>query len=87
METLKGWPARSPDLSPIENMWSIVQSRVDRLAPSGREELWVSVKKAWDDVPIEQVNNLVGSFPTRLRKVVSVKGRTICTETKAIERK
>ncbi|GFU74124.1 transposable element Tcb1 transposase [Trichonephila clavipes] len=27
------WPARSPDLSPIENMWSIVAQRLTQITP------------------------------------------------------
>ncbi|GFX29197.1 transposable element Tcb1 transposase [Trichonephila clavipes] len=27
------WPARSPDLSPIENMWSMVVQRLTQITP------------------------------------------------------
>ncbi|GFT53577.1 transposable element Tcb1 transposase [Trichonephila clavipes] len=30
---LPTWPTRSPDLSPIENMWSMVAQRLTRLHP------------------------------------------------------
>ncbi|GFV65063.1 transposable element Tcb1 transposase [Trichonephila clavipes] len=29
------WPSRSPDLSPIENMWSMVAQRLTQITPSG----------------------------------------------------
>ena len=86
IKLLKGWPARSCDLSPIENMWSNAQRRVDRYGPSGVEELWTFVKKAWDDIPLSEVNNLVESFPTRLTKCIKAGGATISTKTKKGER-
>lgn len=87
VKTLTGWPARSPDLSPIENMWAIVQSRVDRVAPEDdAESLWKCIQQVWDEVPLSVVNNLVGSFPTRLRKCVGASGKTISTKTKGHER-
>ena len=86
VKLLKGWPARSCDLSPIENMWSNVQRRVDRYGPSDVEEVWKFVKKAWDDIPLSEVNNLVNSFPTRLTKCIKAGGATISTKTKKVER-
>lgn len=85
--TLEEWPARSPDLSPIENMWSIVQREVDHLDPSDAESLWVAVQRAWASISIETVNNLVGSFARRLKKCIASKGATITTKTCKAERK
>ena len=79
---LKGWPARSPDLSPIENMWAIVQKRVDAFGPSDADELWNFVKRAWDEVDMKIVRNLCASFPGRLRKCIRADGETIVTSTK-----
>lgn len=79
---LRGWPARSPDLSPIENMWAIIQKRVDVYGPSDAEELWQFVKRAWDEIDMAIVKKLCGSFPGRLRKCIRVGGNTIATSTK-----
>ncbi|GFV72853.1 transposable element Tcb1 transposase [Trichonephila clavipes] len=40
------WPARSPDLSPIENMWSMVAQRLPQIAPPAAtpDQLWQRVK-------------------------------------------
>ncbi|GFX45431.1 transposable element Tcb1 transposase [Trichonephila clavipes] len=47
------WPARSPDLSPIENMWSRVAQRLNQITPPGTipDQLWQRVKAAWSAVP------------------------------------
>ena len=80
IKSLYGWPARSPDLSPIENMWAIVSKRVDSYGPHDVEELWLFVKKAWDSIPMPIVNALVMSFHGRLKACVRAKGRTITTK-------
>ncbi|GFV43072.1 transposable element Tcb1 transposase [Trichonephila clavipes] len=40
------WPARSPDLSPIENMWSIFAQRLTEIAPPAAtpDQLWQRVE-------------------------------------------
>ena len=80
LESLEGWPARSPDLSPIENMWAIVSKRVDAYGPLDVEGLWGFVERAWDDIPMSTVNALVLSFHGRLKKCVAGGGRTITTK-------
>ncbi|GFT30323.1 transposable element Tcb1 transposase [Trichonephila clavipes] len=37
------WPARSPDLSPIENMWSMVDQRLTQITPSLPISWWPAV--------------------------------------------
>ena len=72
------WPARSPDLSPIETVWSICQQRVFlRHHPLTRDE----VIQAWQTefYALEQhtVDELVLSFSGRLRQCVAAHGATI----------
>ncbi|GFV45274.1 transposable element Tc3 transposase [Trichonephila clavipes] len=44
------WPARSPDLSPIENMWSMVAERLTQITPPAAtpDQLWQRVDAAFD---------------------------------------
>ncbi|GFX94108.1 transposable element Tcb1 transposase [Trichonephila clavipes] len=59
-------PARSPDLSPIENMWSVVAP----LAATP-DQLWQRVEAAWSAVPQEHIQSLFESMPRRVAAVIS----------------
>ncbi|GFY18898.1 transposable element Tcb1 transposase [Trichonephila clavipes] len=45
------WPARSPDLSPIENMWSMVDQRLTQPPAVTPHQLWQRVEASWSVVP------------------------------------
>ncbi|GFS89470.1 transposable element Tc1 transposase [Trichonephila clavipes] len=47
------WPPRSPDLSPIENMWSMIAQRLTQITPPAvtPDQLWQRVDAAWSAVP------------------------------------
>ena len=59
MKLLKNCPLNSHDLSPIENVWSMVQNLVDEYNPATREDLIKSVRKAWRKLPQEYIDDSV----------------------------
>lgn len=70
------WPARSPDLNPIENLWGyLVRKIYDRNNPfENVGSLEAAIIDAWDHVPDELIQNLLGSMPERIFQVISRKG-------------
>jgi hypothetical protein len=70
------WPACSPDLNPIENVWGIL---VHRVYEEGRQygtidELKVGVMEAWDSLENEVLARLSESMPARLFQVIHRNG-------------
>ena len=68
------WPPRSPDLNPIETMWSIVAREVDLRGPIERSELVKFVREEWDKIPQSTVDALVLSFGKRMRECAKKDG-------------
>ena len=53
------WPALSQDLNPIKSLWSIIRMKLRGNRFKTKEELWVKVKEAWDDIPLDNLISLV----------------------------
>lgn len=68
------WPAQSPDLNPIENLWGDIKDAVHEEKPSNAEELWTVVRSSWARIPIERCQNLVDSMQQRCQAVIENKG-------------
>lgn len=71
------WPAQSPDLSPIENLWKQVKYKLKDAKPRNKAEFCASVRDAWYSIPVENCQRLIKSMPKRCRSVLSNKGHAI----------
>ena len=69
------WPAQSPDLHPIMNLWAVVEVEIRKHnpQPSSIRELEKVVKKVWKAIPQKVYHNLVRSMPNRIQAVIDAK--------------
>ena len=69
-------PANSPDLNPIEHVWSLLKRQVGREKHNIRNtaEFRAAVVNAWNNFPLESVQRLIESMPRRLEAVRAARG-------------
>ena len=66
------WPARSPDLSPIEHVWDQIGRQ---LQPStGLQQLERQLLQLWDNLPQENIRRLYDSMPDRITGCIKARG-------------
>lgn len=70
------WPARSPDLNPIENLWAILSQLVyaGNRQYRTKSALKVAIEKAWDEIDQATLNKLIDSMHNRFDMCISLKG-------------
>jgi hypothetical protein len=68
------FPPYSPDLNPIENLWPLLVSRVDKHNAKTKEELEHAIRTEWVKTPAELCCKLADSMPKRIAEVISNKG-------------
>jgi len=74
----KDWPPNSPDLSPIEDLWSILSSRVYRdPEPKDVAQLKRRLQHACRSIKVETLKTMIGSMPKRIQAVIKLKGNTV----------
>ena len=70
------WPGNSPDLNPIENLWSIVKSEQKKRDSGTKDKLKQVVIDIWfSNVKIQQYcRTLVDSMPSRVQQIIRNNG-------------
>jgi len=71
------WPSYSPDLSPIENVWSWLKAQVAKDSPRSLRGLKASIKKHWDSMTPEFLAPFINSMPKRMEILRQNKGGKI----------
>ncbi|KAM5528535.1 DNA transposase [Fusarium oxysporum f. sp. phaseoli] len=77
------WPAYSPDLNPIENLWHILKERICNKYPElayfprnqeTLEALFNAATEVWEEIKPEVLENLILSINRRLQAVIDNDG-------------
>lgn len=71
---LLDWPSQSPDLNPIENLWSILDRSVNKIGVTNKNNYFHALQRAWESLDSNHLHNLVESMPRRLAAVIKAKG-------------
>jgi hypothetical protein len=70
------WPANSPDLNPIEHLWSYLKQQLAKhqSPPAGMIELWEHVQEEWNKIPKSICQSLIESMPDHIKAVKAAHG-------------
>ena len=65
------WPGNSPDLNPIENLWTNMKNKVSEKQPLSGAELVKAIKEVWvKEISKEYCQNLIESMPRKIKAVI-----------------
>lgn len=71
---LMDWPPQSPDLNPMENLWSILDQKMDKSTVTNKTLLFEELIKTWEQLDQHYLQNLFESMPRGLQAVICAKG-------------
>ncbi|GFU70103.1 hypothetical protein TNCV_2752381 [Trichonephila clavipes] len=70
------WPARSPDLNPIENIWDALGRQVagQTILRTNKNTLIRALTEEWDKLPQQLLDNVVQSMVRRVECCITLHG-------------
>lgn len=71
---LLDWPPQSPDLNPIENLWGLMEQKVERKVRKDKKAFLKELNQIWQSYNGSFIRKLVMSIRKRLKAVIKAKG-------------
>ena len=68
--TVMNWLLQSPDLNPIEQIWELIDRKLDKSHVKIKETLWSEIKRSWETIRVEAIETM----PERCRATIKAKG-------------
>lgn len=73
------WPPQSPDLNPIEHLWSYLDRELPFEQRKNKSEIFYLIRRKWEAISPDITQKLVSSMKRRLEAVIKAKsGPTKC---------
>ena len=71
------WPSNSPDVNPVENLWSIIKRRVEKRKPTNHQELDMFLHEVWEKTDMIVLSHLANSMESRCLALIESKDERI----------
>ena len=70
----KGGPLRAMTCNPVENLWAILDERLEDKKFKTEKGMKKEIRQLWDELDSSLLHNLIDSIPDRLRRIRKAKG-------------
>lgn len=77
VQIIEDWPANSPDLTCIEQVWAILENRIQKYSINSLNNLYEALQKEWFSIPTEKLNGLINQTPDRFKLCIQENGKSI----------
>ena len=68
------WPAQSPDLNPIEQVWNQLDMDIRPVSRTSSTNVWNALQNAWNEYDGAKLDTYIKSMRKRCRAVIAAGG-------------
>ena len=72
--TVMNWLSQSPDLNTIEQIWELIDLKLDKSHVKIKETLLSEIKRSWETIRVDMLKKYIETMPERCRAIIKAKG-------------